>query len=219
VGAGWVYGQAQEIIWSGVVQKVVLPMLICPVVAGLLAMAWLAVIQQVNQLLAAERLEQLLTPLQIAVGAVMAFAHGSNDAQKSMGVITLALIGAGVAPPDSSIPRWVVLSCAMAIAAGTCVGGNKIMQTTGEKICPLDPVSGFVSNSAAAVTVLAGSALGLPLSTTHVVVGSITGAGYGRSGQINWLTWRSMGLAWLLTLPGSAVVSGMVFALLRTLPA
>jgi len=214
VGAGWVYGRAEEIIWSGVGQKVVLPMLISPVMAGLVAIAWLAVIQKISKLFAADRLQEILPKLQIAVGGLMAFSHGSNDAQKSMGVITLALIGACVAPAESATPRWVAVSCALAIAVGTYAGGKRIIETVGEKICPLDPVSGFVGNSASALTVLAGSVLGLPLSTTHVVIGGVTGAGFGRSRQINWLTWRNMGLAWLTTLPGSALISGGMFALL-----
>jgi Phosphate/sulphate permeases len=147
----------------------------------------------------------------------MAFSHGSNDAQKSMGVITLALIGAGIVPADSTVPRWVVLSCAVAIAAGTYAGGTRIIETVGEKICPLDPVSGFAGSAASALTILAGSVLGLPLSTTHVVIGGVTGAGYGRSRQINWLTWRNMGLAWLITLPASAMISGLAFAILQWL--
>ncbi len=217
VGAGWVYGRAEEIIWTGLGQKVVLPMLISPVVAGMAAIACLAIMEQISKLITAERLQEILPKLQIAVGALMSFAHGSNDAQKSMGVITLALMGAGVVSRDSAIPRWVVLSCAVAIAIGTYAGGNRIIETVGEKICPLDTVSGFVGSAASALTVLLGSLLGLPLSTTHVVIGGVTGAGYGRSRQINWLTWRNMGLAWLTTLPGSALISGVMFVLFRAI--
>jgi len=217
VGAGWVYGRAEEIIWSGLGQKVVVPMLISPVLAGVVAIACLAIIEQISKLITAERLQEILPKLQIAVGALMAFSHGANDAQKSMGVITLALMGAGVVPSDSAIPRWVVLSCAVAIAIGTYAGGKRIIETVGEKICPLDAVSGFVGSAASALTVLLGSLLGLPLSTTHVVIGGVTGAGYGRSRQINWLTWRNMGLAWLTTLPGSALISGVMFVLFRAI--
>jgi len=217
VGAGWMYGQAEEILWSGVVHKVVVPMVVSPVVAGTVASIWLAVVQRIVGRWPPETTGQALPQLQIISGMVMAFSHGANDAQKSMGVITLALVGAGFLPRDSSIPRWVVLSCALAIALGTYVGGKKIIETVGEKICPLDPVSGFVGNSAAALTILAGSGLGVPLSSTHVVVGGITGAGYGRSQQVNWLTWRNMLVAWLMTLPGSALVAELVFALLQWL--
>ncbi len=214
VGAGWMYGQAEQVLWWGVVRKVVLPMLISPVVAGLVAITWLTLVQQMVKRCPPETAEQALPQWQILSGMVLAFSHGSNDAQKSMGVITFALVGAGFLPADSTVPRWVVLACAVAIALGTCVGGNRIIETVGEKICPLDPVSGFVANSAAGVTILLGSALGVPLSSTHVVIGGITGAGYGRSHEVNWQTWRNMVLAWLMTLPGAGVVAGGLFALM-----
>jgi len=226
VGAGLVYGHRSNIIWTGVVDKVVIPMMTSPFVAAAIAGVMSLIVIAITKPLKQDTQESLFRRLQIFSAATMAFSHGSNDAQKTMGVITLALVAGHFLPPESGIPFWVIVACAVAIAAGTFAGGRKIIITAGEKITKLDQQSGFVANICGSITVLAASFLGMPVSTTHVVVGSITGAGYvsyqaqdvdsvDNPPAVNWQTWRRMALAWLLTLPGAALVGGFMFWLLR----
>lgn len=263
VGAGLVYGHREEIIWSGVVNKVLIPMITSPLVGLAIAGILMTILYLFIDGMRQDKRDRLFRKLQIAAGAFMAFSHGSNDAQKTMGVITMALIGANFLPSESGIPWWVVLICAVAMAAGTYSGGRKIIETAGEKITKLNQESGFIANISGSITIFLASLLGMPVSTTHVVVGSITGAGLAdarhqkltapsggvqglvkSSGTaaigegmgeaiaiaepelgledepkqaINWSTWKNMATAWIFTLPGSALVGGLMYLVLSFL--
>jgi PiT family inorganic phosphate transporter len=153
--------------------------------------------------------------LQLASAGFMAFAHGSNDAQKSMGIITMALAAfAGRHQPI--VPTWVIVSCATAMALGTASGGWRIMKTVGHKIIRLRPINGFAAETAAAVVILAASHLHAPVSTTHVISASIMGVGASkRVSAVRWGVARNILIAWVLTLPVSALVSAGVYWLLR----
>lgn len=217
VGAGVTYGHLHDIIWSTIVDKVVLPMILSPffgmAVAGVLMLSIYAVFKAIK---GAFR-DKLFRVMQIFSGGLMAFSHGSNDAQKTMGVITLALIGANVIEdPSGGIPWWVILLCALAMGLGTLAGGKRIIETAGHKITKLENESGFAANIGASITILICSRLGLPVSTTHVVAGSITGAGLvANKGKVNLTTWRHMMIAWVLTLPGSAGLAMVVYLILE----
>ncbi|MEL7036626.1 MAG: inorganic phosphate transporter [Cyanobacteria bacterium J06592_8] len=263
VGAGLVYGHREEIIWSGVVNKVLIPMVTSPLVGLAIAGILMTILYLFIDGMRQDKRDRLFRKLQIAAGAFMAFSHGSNDAQKTMGVITMALIGANFLPSGSSIPWWVVLVCALAMAAGTYSGGRKIIETAGEKITKLNQESGFIANISGSITIFLASLLGMPVSTTHVVVGSITGAGLANARHqkstassggvqglvkssgtaaigegmgeaiaiaepelgledepkqaINWSTWKNMATAWIFTLPGSALVGGLMYLVLSFL--
>ena len=242
VGAGLVHGHSPDVIWSAVLGKVILPMLCSPLLGALVAAGLMAVTYALFRNVDLAKNHTLFRRLQIGSAALMALSHGSNDAQKTMGLITLALIGAHWLPAGSAIPWWVILLCAMAMAGGTYLGGKKIIETAGEKITRLDQESGTAANLAGSLTIVLASQFGMPVSTTHVVVGSITGAGavahrrrerlrlaeghqlelntdveMELSGGIRWSVWRRMALTWVLTLPGSALVGGLVFATLRSL--
>jgi PiT family inorganic phosphate transporter len=147
--------------------------------------------------------------LQIVSASFMALSHGSNDAQKVMGIITMALVGAGYyVNQDFHVPLWVVIACASAMAAGTAAGGWRIIKTMGVKMIRLQPVHGFAAETAAAVTILTASHLGAPVSTTHVISSSIMGVGSAkRLTAVRWGTAGSMAVAWVLTIPASAGVA------------
>jgi PiT family inorganic phosphate transporter len=141
---------------------------------------------------------------------MVALAHGTNDAQKTMGVITLTLITAGVLSPDSGPPFWVILSAGLAIALGTYIGGWRIIQTLGKRVSEIQTPQGFAAETSSAAIILASSHLGFALSTTQVATGSIFGAGAGRRlATVQWSVAGQMAVAWLLTLPAAAVVGAV----------
>src|SRR4051794_37073744 len=159
--------------------------------------------------------------LQLGSAGFMAFAHGSNDAQKSMGVITLALAsylaaGSPAAGPKLAVPVWVIVACATAMALGTASGGWRIMKTMGQRIIRLRPINGFAAETAAAVVILTATWMRAPVSTTHVISSSIMGVGASKHvSAVRWGMARRILIAWLLTIPVSATVSAGVYALLR----
>ncbi len=157
--------------------------------------------------------------LQMLSAGFMAVAHGNNDAQKSMGIITLALVAYGIQEktPDGSIgiPRWVVISCALAMALGTASGGKRIIRTMGTKIIELRPVHGFAAETSAAITIFFASHFGLPVSTTHVISASIMGVGSTQNpSAVRWGVALKMVTAWVLTVPVTAFLAGCMYYLL-----
>jgi PiT family inorganic phosphate transporter len=209
VGAALVAQGSDAIKAAGIVQKVLIPAVLAPVVAALIGLAatWLA-----YRLTRRERPEHVRRGFrvgQIASASMVSLAHGTNDAQKTMGVITLALIAHGSLGASASVPTWVVLSAGLAIGAGTYCGGWRVIRTMGTRITDIEEPQGFSSQSAAAAVILASSHYGLPLSTTHVVSGSIIGAGVGRRGaKVHWSVAGRLVIAWLVTLPAAAIVGG-----------
>ncbi len=158
--------------------------------------------------------------LQLGSAGFMAFAHGSNDAQKAMGIITLALASyaasQGNAVGDMNVPLWVVISCATAMALGTATGGWRIMKTMGHRIIKLRPINGFAAETAAAVVILLATWLKAPVSTTHVISSSIMGVGASkRVSAVRWGVAQSMLVAWVLTIPISAAVSALTYLVLH----
>ena len=153
--------------------------------------------------------------LQVVSAALMAFAHGSNDAQKSMGIITLALLSGGYIG-SFDVPMYVKLLCAFAMALGTSVGGWKIIRTVGGKIFRMQPVHGFSADLNSAIVIFGATLLHLPVSTTHVVSGSIMGVGAAqRVKAVHWDVARQMLTAWIMTIPCSALLSGIVYLILH----
>jgi PiT family inorganic phosphate transporter len=163
--------------------------------------------------------------LQLLSACMMAFSHGSNDAQKSMGVITLALlafVGAGgtglpawMLPVGDEVPRWVIVACAAAIALGTFAGGKRIIKTMGTKIIKISPLQGFAAETAGTATILAASHLGVPVSTTHCINAAIMGVGASkRISAVRWGVAGNIFVAWVLTMPLSAAIAfGLQLAL------
>ncbi len=197
---------------DGVIGKVVLPAVMSPVIAGVVAGVGTWLIYRVVAGVAARYTETSFRWGQIGSASLVSLAHGTNDAQKTMGVITLALIASGEWSSTTSIPLWVKVSCALAIALGTYLGGWRIIRTMGKGLVEISPPQGMAAESASAVVILASSQLGFALSTTHVTTGAILGTGVGRPGaQVRWAVAGRMAIAWLLTLPAAAVVGALMW--------
>ncbi len=161
---------------------------------------------------------RLFRRLQIVSAAFMAFSHGSNDAQKTMGVVFLSLVGGGFLGAKAAIPLWVILASATAMALGTAVGGWRIIKTMGSKLVDLSPAHGFAAETASAVVILAATRLGIPISTTHVIASSILGVGATRRARsVRWGIAVNIVLAWVLTIPGAGLMAGLVALLVRRL--
>ena len=155
--------------------------------------------------------------MQLVSAALMSFSHGSNDAQKAMGIITLTLVASGHLQ-TLEVPIWVKIACATAMALGTAAGGWKIIATVGSKIFKLESINGFAADLNSAITIFAATLLHLPVSSTHVVSGSIMGVGTAmRVRAVNWSTARSMVFAWFITIPLSAGVSALAYVIIDAL--
>ncbi|MEU1461763.1 inorganic phosphate transporter [Streptomyces sp. NPDC005727] len=192
------------------VTKVLLPAVAAPVVAGLAAMLATRFSYGIGGKAEGDATRKGYRAGQIASAGLVSLAHGTNDAQKTMGIITLALIAGGAIAPGSNPPTWVILSAGMAIALGTYIGGWRIIRTMGTGLTELESRQGFAAQTSAATAILASSHLGFSLSTTHVVSGSVMGAGLGRKGGVvRWSTATRMAVAWVLTLPAAALVGAL----------
>jgi len=199
--------------WDGVLSKVIVPALIAPVLAGLVALGATVIVYRLIRNFARDRAERGFRWAQVASSSMVALAHGTNDAQKTMGVICLALIANGnLSSSNFHVPDWVVFSCATAIALGTYTGGWRIIKTLGTKVTEVRAPQGFSSEEVAATVILASSHFGYPLSTTHVVSGAVTGSGVGRPGaQVDWAIARRIVTGWVLTLPSAGLTAAIVF--------
>ena len=197
---------------DGVVGKVVLPALLSPVVAGIVAAVATRLVFWVTEGVDTRWREAGFRWGQIGTASLMSLSHGTNDAQKTMGVITLALLASGYWTDTGEIPVWVKVACAFSIALGTYVGGWRIIRTMGKGLVEVSSPQGMVAESASAVVILTSSQLGFALSTTHVATGSILGTGVGRKGAtVRWRVAGRMALAWLTTLPLAAVVGAVLW--------
>ncbi|MFJ3310212.1 anion permease [Streptomyces sp. NPDC086549] len=202
-GTGAVHGDV-------LVTKVLIPAIAAPIVAGLAAMLATRFSYALSKDTDGEATRKGYRAGQIASAGLVSLAHGTNDAQKTMGIITLALIAGGSIAPGSNPPVWVILSAGLAIALGTYLGGWRIIRTMGKGLTELQPQQGFAAQTSAATVILASSHLGFSLSTTHSVSGSVMGAGLGRKGGVvRWSTATRMFVAWALTLPAAALVGAL----------
>jgi len=212
--------------WSNLMDKVMVPLVAAPLIGFILAFGLMVVLVWVFRPVRSAVVQKLSRRLQLVSAAAMAIAHGKNDAQKVMGIITLALTSFVLAQPgtlpawvvpafDGHIPLWVVLSCAIAIAAGTMAGGKRIIRTMGSKIIHISPMQGFAAETSGALTILVASQMGIPLSTTHCINASIMGVGaQKRLSAVRWGVAGNILMAWVLTFPLSALISFLCMRLL-----
>ena len=217
VGAAFAAAGASAVLGEGVFGKVLIPAVLAPIAAfGVAALALGIGYRTVGR--------QRPGPVnrgfrlgQIASSSLLALAHGTNDAQKTMGVITLALIANGnLSATNFDVPAWVIVSAATAIAAGTYAGGWRIIRAMGTRIIKMDTAQGFAAEGSGAAVILASSHFGFPLSTTQVIAGSVMGSGAGkRLSAVRWGVAGNMVAAWLLTLPAAAGVGAVVYAVTR----
>ena len=215
IGAAIVYGGFDAVNVVKVVEKVIIPALFAPFIAGIAA--WLAtslayIITGRKKNVATGRGKFKIG--QIFSSSLVALSHGTNDAQKTMGVITLVLISANMLPQEAGVPLWVIVSAAIAISVGTFSGGWRIIKTMGHGLAEIRPAQGFAAEAATGATILASSHRGFALSTTQVASGSVIGSGLGRVGaKVRWSKAGQIVIGWFLTLPAAAGV-GMLSALL-----
>ncbi|QHT56781.1 inorganic phosphate transporter [Cellulomonas sp. H30R-01] len=204
--------------WNAIWDKVVLPMVFSPLIGFLLAFGLMVGVLWLVRNRAPARTMRRFRLAQTASAAAMALGHGLQDAQKTMGVIVLALIAGGFHDPDNmTIPLWVKLSAATAISLGTYAGGWRIMRTLGRKIIELDPARGFVAESVAAVVLYANAYwLHAPVSTTHTITSAIMGVGATRRlSAVRWGVAKNIGAAWVLTIPAAAIVAALIYLVLN----
>src|ERR1700760_2759356 len=196
----------------GLVTKVIMPALFSPLIAGLVAGVGTVVAYKLVAAMRSGQARRGYRLGQIGSASLVSLAHGTNDAQKTMGVITLALIASGHWTDTKNIPIWVKIACALAIALGTYLGGWRIIRTLGKGLVEIAPPQGLAAESASAAVILVSSQLGFALSTTHVATGSILGTGVGKPGaQVRWRVAGRMVAAWLITLPAAALVGGVMW--------
>jgi PiT family inorganic phosphate transporter len=209
VGAGLAGGMS--VYWSAIVDKVVLPMIVSPLVGFGLAFAVMVAVMWIFRYAAPAKTNRRFRIAQTASAAAMALGHGLQDAQKTMGVIYLALLTVGWANADTGIPLWVKLSAAAAISAGTYSGGWRIMRTLGRRIIELDPARGFVAESVSALVLYVNAfALHAPVSTTHTITSAIMGVGATRRlSAVRWGVAGNIAVAWVLTIPAAALVAAL----------
>lgn len=207
IGSVWHGGGLQFVYWGQLLHKVVIPMVLSPLVGFLLAFLLMRILVFIGK---TKDNPKLYKHLQIGSASIVALAHGMNDAQKSMGIITLGLFSAGLIG-SIHIPIWVILACALVMGLGTAFGGMRIIHTVSYKITHIAPIQGFAAEMSASCVILAASFLGMPLSSTQMIVGSVTGVGAAKGkGRIKWEVGRNIILTWLLTLPGSALLSALI---------
>jgi phosphate/sulfate permease len=210
VGAALAASEAVK--WRGVLDKVVIPMVISPLIGFGLSYLFMLVLLWTFRNVNAVRANRGFRWAQIASAATMAFGHGSQDAQKTMGVIALTLVVSGHLGPNNPIPLWVILSAATAISAGTYSGGWRIMRTLGRRIFSLTPASGFAAQTVASAVLLGTAHFGLPISTTHVITSSVMGVGATRRfSAVRWGVAGNIVFAWVLTIPAAATVAALVW--------
>lgn len=219
VGAAWIHGGRNSIKWAGVLDKVVLPLVLSPLAGFIIGFIVMAAIFLFFANAQAAKTGRVFRGLQIVSSAIMSFAHGSNDAQKSMGIIALALTTlSGHAMSKAPVPLWVKLACAVAMAAGTSMGGWRIIKTMGHKIIRLEPVNGFAAETTASLIILYATLTGKTVSTTHVISGSIFGVGAAkRFSAVRWSVAQTMLVAWVLTIPASATVAALCYFAIKML--
>lgn len=211
IGATIVYTSGLEhIVWSGVLKKVIIPLFTSPLIGFLLGFWAMKLMFNMLANIPHGKVSEIFRKLQVISSAFVAFSHGNNDAQKTMGIITLALITSGMADPANGVPFWVKIACAMTMALGTSLGGWKIMKTMGGGVTKLEPATGFVAQTASAIAIESMTWMGAPVSTTQVITTSIMGAGSAkRFTAVKWGIARSIVSAWIFTLPISMFLGGV----------
>lgn len=211
LGATIVFTASTEhIVWTGVLHKVVIPLLTSPFIGLLIGFGFMKLIFMLFAGWSQSKANRVFSKLQIFSAALVAYSHGNNDAQKTMGIITLALITGGLLDSGSGVPFWVKVGCACMMALGTSLGGWKIMKTMGGGVTKLQPASGFAAQTASALVIESMSFLGAPISTTQVITTSVMGVGSAkRLSAVKWGIAQNIIIAWVVTLPITMVLGGL----------
>ena len=217
VGAGVAKAGWHAVVWSGFL-KTAAAIVLSPVVGFVLALILVATVSWIFLRSTPLAVDNLFRTLQFGSAALYSLGHGGNDAQKTMGIISVLLYSQGYMPNGFQVPLWVVLSCQAAMALGTLFGGWRIVHTMGSKITRLTPMRGFCAETGGAITLFMATALGVPVSTTHTITGAIVGVGAARrTSAVRWNIAQSIVVAWVLTLPAAAAIAGGVYWMMNLL--
>ena len=213
VGSTLAAAGGHAIQWHGLVSKVILPAVLSPVIAGGIAIVGTYLVYRLTNKVAEQVRGRGFRIGQIGSASMVSLAHGTNDAQKTMGIITLALIADGSLHTGAKAPAWVIVSCAIAISLGTYIGGWRVIRALGKGLVEIESPQGMAAESASAAVILLSSNFGYSLSTTHVATGSILGSGVGKKGaEVRWSVAGRMATAWVLTLPSAGIVGALAYA-------
>ncbi len=214
LGASLAAAGTSAVKWDGVFSKVLIPLVSSPILGVLIGFLMMVVLLNLFRRANPQRLNERFRRLQVLSAAYMAFSHGSNDAQKTMGIMTLALLSAGVIT-EFEVPLPVILVAATAISLGTAAGGWRIIKTMGQRVVKLDPIHGFAAETTAASIIFAASHAGVPVSTTHVISSAIMGVGSTtRLSAVRWGIAGDIITAWVLTIPASGLVAAASYVVL-----
>jgi PiT family inorganic phosphate transporter len=210
-------GGFSSVMWKNVLDKVIIPLVSSPLIGFFVGFIVMKILFIVLQKLSQRTVNKWFSKLQIFSAAFMAYSHGSNDAQKSMGIITLALVSAGLYSTSYvGIPLWVKIVCALSMAAGTSVGGWKIIKTIGVNMITLQPIGGFAAETSAAAVIQVMTAMGSPVSTTHVISSAIMGVGSAkRFSAVRWTVAKNIIKTWFLTIPATILLGAAVCLISR----
>jgi PiT family inorganic phosphate transporter len=215
IGAAWADAGSGAVQWDQFAEKILVPLFSSPILGIVIGFGLMVVILNLFVRANPRHMNDRFRKLQILSATYMALAHGSNDAQKTMGIMTLALFSAK-AIPDKAVPIPVILMAATAMSLGTAAGGWRIMKTMGQRVVKLDPVHGFAAETTAASIIMVASHFGMPVSTTHVISTAIMGVGTSdRIKAVRWGIARSIVTAWILTIPASAIIAAAAYLLLH----
>lgn len=207
IGAAFAALGSGGVAWSSIAGKIIIPAIASPFIAAMVSACGTALVYWVTNTIPERVKNEHFRHGQIVTACLVSLAHGAGDAQKTMGVIFLALVAAGEANADQRIPTWVIIACAVAIAAGTMSGGWRVIRTLGKGLVEIESPQGMAAEASSAAIILTSAAGGMALSTTHVSTGSILGTGLGKKGaRVRWGVAMRMVSAWLITLPCAAAV-------------
>jgi PiT family inorganic phosphate transporter len=211
IGAAIASSGVQSLNTQGIYDKVIFPLVASPILGVFIGFGLMVVLLNVFRQAHPRKMNDRFRRLQVLSAAYMAFSHGSNDAQKTMGIITLALVSAGILA-EPTVPLWVILLAASAISLGTAAGGWRIIKTMGQRVVKLDPVHGFAAETTAASIIFGASHFGMPVSTTHVISSAIIGVGSSdRLSAVRWGVAGNIVVAWVLTIPASGAVAWLAW--------
>jgi PiT family inorganic phosphate transporter len=213
IGAGVMRAGLDGIVWSGVL-KTASAIVLSPTIGMILSILLVVLTSWIFLRATAKRAEGVFKKLHLVSSAAYSLGHGANDAQKTMGIITVLLYSQGMLEGEFAVPEWVVLSCYIAIALGTLSGGWKIIETMGTRITKLSHQQGFCASSGGSVMLFAATAFGIPVSTTHTITGCVVGVGAARrASAVRWGVAGRVVIAWLITIPASAAVGALFYSL------
>jgi PiT family inorganic phosphate transporter len=213
VGAALAKSGADSLVWAGI-GKTIAFIFISPVLGFMLGGLMMVAVSWIFNKSTPSRVDRWFRRLQLISASFYSLGHGGNDAQKTMGIIWMLLIAAGISAPEAtSPPIWVIMACYMAMGLGTLFGGWRIVKTMGQKITKLKPVGGFCAETGGAITLFLATALGIPVSTTHTITGAIVGVGSARrASNVRWGVASGIVWAWVLTIPATAIIAAIAYA-------